>query len=527
MANDDRKLGRGTAWVGVASGLSGVLDLISTVTCLWLWLSPADLGTATLAGAMLPVLERLAGLGMSAALVRQGDGDRRALSTMLWLAVAGSLAVLAGVLGTGRWIAGALGEPIIASLLVGYAVKLVLQNLHLVPEALLRRELRFDALTRVRIAASISDAIAKLAVAYAGGHGHPDLRIWCFVIGPLVNGMVTSIGTQLCRPWRPQLVFERAIAGAALRYGVQVSTGELLYFLYTNADYVVIGRVWGGAAVGAYRLAYELVLDVVRLISLVTAEVAFPAFARLAGDRQRAGELLIRFTRQNALALVPVVAVLGIAADDLLAVLYPPLPAEATAAARILCAVGALRMVSFVLPATLAGLGHARDALLYQAVAAIALPTGFAVAAAVAPGAGYVAVAWAWAVVYPIAFAVLLGLALMRCRVSLTAYLGQIAGVVACGAAAVACAAVVHALVVAPAALRAVAVAVCVVAVYGALLARVERITPRSIVRALRGLGDEPPPAGPADPGNPGAARPSNQAASPEPPGSPGHNTAT
>ena len=32
MGSDDRKLGRGTAWIGIASGLSGILDLITTGT---------------------------------------------------------------------------------------------------------------------------------------------------------------------------------------------------------------------------------------------------------------------------------------------------------------------------------------------------------------------------------------------------------------------------------------------------------------------------------------------------------------
>ncbi|HEY0478299.1 MAG TPA: oligosaccharide flippase family protein, partial [Kofleriaceae bacterium] len=416
-AEDDRKLRRGTAWVGIASGLSGTLDLITTATCLWLWLSPADLGTATLAGAMLPVLERFAGLGMSAAAVRRGDGDRRALSTMLWVAVASSCVVLAALFGLGPQIGAVFGKPILGGLLIGYGVKLVLQNVHLVPEALLRRELGFDALTRVRIAASLGDAIAKLVVAYFGAHGYPDLKIWCFVIGPMVSGVITSIGLQLCRPWRPLLAFDRATAAGALRYGVQVAGGELLYFIYTNADYLVIGRVWGDAAVGAYRLAYELVLDVVRLISLVTAEVAFPAFARLAGEPRRAGELLVRFTRQNAIALVPVVVFLAVEAGDLLAVLYPPLGPEATTAARILCLVGGLRVLSFVLPVMLAGLGHATDAFAYHAAAALLLPAGFAVAAQVAPDAGYVAVAWAWAAGYPIVFALLLSRALARCRI--------------------------------------------------------------------------------------------------------------
>jgi O-antigen/teichoic acid export membrane protein len=483
---DDHKLGRGIAWVGIASGLSGILDVVTTVTCLWLWLSPADLGVATLAGAMLPILERLAGLGMPSAMVRRGDGDRRALSTMLWLAIAGSVVVFASLVGFGSLIGDVFGRPIIASLLLGYGAKLVLANLSLVPEALMRRELRFEQLTRVRIVASFADAATKLVVAYLGAHVYPELKIWCFVLGPLVNGFVASIGILLYRPWRPQLVFDRAVARGALRYGAQVSGGELLYYIYTNADYLVIGRVWDDAAVGAYRIAYELILDVVRLISLVTAEVAFPAFARLAGDGRRAGELLIRFTRQNAITLVPVVAFLAVAADDLLAVLYPPLPPAATLTARILCVVGALRMISFVLPATLTGLGHARDALVYHVLAALLLPAAFVVAAWAAPDAGYVAVAWAWAAAYPVVFAVLLGRALARCHVRLASYLRRLAGIVASGAGAAAVGIAVHALQL-PALVRLLVVALVILAAYGALLALVEKVTPRSIVRALRG----------------------------------------
>src|SRR6185436_2757358 len=185
-------------------------------------------------------------------------------------------------------------------------------------------------------------------------------------------------------------------------------------------------------------LAYELVLDVVRLISLVTAEVALPAFARLLADRRRAGALLVQFTRQNAIALVPVLVFLAVSADDLLAVLYPPLPPAATTAARILCVVGALRTISFVLPAMLAGLGHAADSLLYHGLAAIALPAAFAGAAAIAPDRGYVVVAWAWAVAYPIVFAFLLGRSLARCHLQLAGYLRGLSGVLACGAGAAA-----------------------------------------------------------------------------------------
>jgi O-antigen/teichoic acid export membrane protein len=466
------------AWVGVASAITGSLDAISNIACLWLWVSPAELGIATMASSLFPVLERLATLGLGAAAVHRSD--RVALSSLLWLSLAATLAVLAATLAGAPWIGDAFGHPIVGDLACAYAVKLLIQTAYVVPESQLRRELRFGALSIVRALAAIADTGAKLGAAYLGAHGTPELRIWCFVIGPLAGVLVTAVGLQLCHPFRPALVFSPGAAREALRFGVQISAGELLYFAYTSADYVVIGRVFGEAAVGAYRLAYELVLDVVRLVSMVTAEVAFPAFARLGGDRAAAGEMLVRFTRQNLLAIAPILVVFAVAADDVLAVLYPPLGPAATTAARILCIVGALRAASFVLPPLLAGLGHPRDALVYHAVAALVLPGAFVGAALVFRSQGYLAVAWAWAAGYPCAFALVLRMALARAGVTLARYLRGLARVIAAALGATLAAAAIHAVLPVVPLWRGLATAAVTAAVYVVMIGALHaRMTPQ------------------------------------------------
>jgi hypothetical protein len=116
----------------------------------------------------------------------------------------------------------------------------------------------------------------------------------------------------------------------------------------------------------------------------------------------------------------------------------------ATTAAQILCVVGVLRSASFVLPAMLAGLGHSRDALLYNIAAAILCPVAFIVAAQGWTSAGYLSVAWAWAIAYPFAFALLLWFAVQRTGVTARAYLGGIAPVVVWALATAAVALAVH-----------------------------------------------------------------------------------
>src|SRR5262245_29614170 len=257
-------LRRGTAWVAAASGMSGIVDLVTTLACLWLWVSKEDLGIATLAIALCPALDRLATLGLGSAAVRRAEAGQRELSSIFWLHVASTTTLFLVLVAASPLIGAALGHPIVAAMLCAYAAKLITQSAHLIPEALLRRELAFDTISKLKIAAFTAEGLTKLGAAYAGAHWYPDLKIWCFVLGPIATSLTMSIGCQLVRPWRPALAFEAGAAKQAARFGVNLAFSDLLYFAYTSADYIVIGKAFGAGAVGAYRLAYELVLDVVR-----------------------------------------------------------------------------------------------------------------------------------------------------------------------------------------------------------------------------------------------------------------------
>jgi O-antigen/teichoic acid export membrane protein len=429
-------------------------------------------------------------MGFGTVLVREPEGNRSLEDAVFWTNLGVAVAAFAVLVVVRPLLAHAFDPPLVASLLAAYALRLMVMAGSVVPEARMRRALRFHELSVIRVIAGLADNAAKLAVAYLGAHGTPELRVWCFAVGPIVNAVVTAIAIQVRCPWRPRLAFDRTEARRATRFTAALSGGELLYYVYTSADYLVIGAAFGDAAVGAYRLAYELVLDVVRLISMITAEVAFPVFAQTA--RAELPVAFLRFTRQNLIVLAPFLVFASVEADRLLALLYGALPDSAGTAARILCVVGALRSLGFVVPPLLAALGRASRVLAYNAVAAVLLPTAFVLAARL--GSDYTAVAWAWAAGYPLAFALLLGFALPAIGLAPVAYARALAGPLVCAAGAAATGLALHGV---PLGLAGLGVA----ASYLGLLALVLGITPRSLVRDVRGAPAAPAPGTAPPPG--------------------------
>ncbi len=143
---------RALTWVAGASAVLGVLDLISTLVCIRLWVSTAEFGAATLAIALFPILVRLGGMGLGAALVRDPDADSEA--TVFWLNVGAAAAVLAALVAARPLVARAFGgQAIVASLLAAYGARLAVQSAAVVPEARMRRALRFGELAAIRVAA--------------------------------------------------------------------------------------------------------------------------------------------------------------------------------------------------------------------------------------------------------------------------------------------------------------------------------------------------------------------------------------
>jgi O-antigen/teichoic acid export membrane protein len=224
--------------------------------------------------------------------------------------------------------------------------------------------------------------------------------LWCFVFGPLAREVVYAIGVPIAARWWPRWVFRPRELADDFRFGMRANAGELLYQVYSNLDYQVVGYYFGREAVGLYKAAYELVLEPVKFVSGVVTVVAFPAFAKIRGDRPALVAQLVAFTRQN-LAVV----LITVTADDMLFAVFGKDYVVAAHAGRILAIVGAFRALSFLGPPLLDGMGRSDKSLRYQASAAFILSLSFVIGANL--GSSLDAVAIAWAVGYPLAFIVL------------------------------------------------------------------------------------------------------------------------
>lgn len=477
------RVNRGLAWVGAASAVTGVLNVAVIGVILALFVTPAEYGTAALALAAFPILDLATDMGLSAALIHSGDHSPARLSTIFWLNVAMVAVLIAVVLfALAPGLAALYEAPIVGEMLRLYCVKLLLQNIYYVPNAIMNRELRFPELSQIRVVANLVENLSLVALA-AGGAG-----IWCFVYAPLARTLVLAVGIQRCRPWWPGLRFDWAATRDSLHFGLKTSLSRILFFVYTGVDSYVVGYWFGREALGLYRAACDLALDPSRVLGQVVVSVAFPAFSRARERPAALAGLFLHFARINFIIIATFLIGVVVAAPALLELLdarwVPAAPV-----ARILCIAAVLRGLGMVVPPLLDSVGRPALTLQFMAVAAVTMPVCFVAAAALlGDRLGFAAVAWAWVVGYPIAFAVLLAFALGVLRMRLRSFVAAVARLLLWGVlAALAGLAVGWGLAGVVPALVGAAVSLAVAAaVYFGLLARCEGLGPASLRSALR-----------------------------------------
>jgi len=483
----ENRVNRGLAWIAIASSIVWVLDIVGMIIVLALWISPAEMGIAALIIPFFPALDLAAELGLPSAVIQRDDHTPEKISTVFWLNL-GMALLLCVVLGlvVGPILAAVHGHPILAAMAAVYGVKLVWHNVYVVPRSLMRRELRFKELSVIRIIGNVGEFAAKVGSAAAGA------GIWCFLIGPSARVVLVGIGIQICHPWRPQLLFRLREAMDWAKFGLKASASQIIYQLYTNVDYQVVGYAFTPEVTGLYWLAYELVLKPCFLIGQTLAPIAFAAYSRLKHTREALVKQFISFTRLSLVVMLGFLSIIIVSADDILRLIWDEDAARAATAARILCGVGVLRSLSFVIPPMLDGLGRPGLGLIYNAVAAVLVPASFFASASLfGDELGYLSVPLAWVVVYPVAFSVLLFLALRLVKLPLTSYLRQVLAIPAATAVAIGAGWAARLAVDSqPPGLRFGVSVVAVLIVFGVLLAKWQGISPRSVARAIRGDDD-------------------------------------
>src|SRR5690606_11669204 len=102
---------------------------------------------------------------------------------------------------------------------------------------------------------------------------------------------------------RPTL-WSRPVA-QIMGFGVKVTSTSMLYFIWSRADVIIIGRVLGERALGMYSMAFQLAVLPLDKVGSIFNHVMVPAMARLQQNLRQSQEVFLDVHRYLLLITDP------------------------------------------------------------------------------------------------------------------------------------------------------------------------------------------------------------------------------
>jgi O-antigen/teichoic acid export membrane protein len=336
-------------------------------------LVPRDFGLASMALLFVGVASVFTDLSFGQALIAGREISERDRSTAFWTTLAaGGLCAGAGV-AAAPLVADFFSTPAVSHLFAVTSILFLITAFSSTQIALLTRELRFRSLQLREMAGTVLGGVVGVVLAFAGAGA------WALVVQALTAEGVSLVFVWRFSSWRPSATWSAESFRRLGSFAGKTSGARVLGYVNLNADNFLIARFLGASPLGVYSVAYNVMFAPLARLATPIQQVLFPAFARIAADRPRAGSAWLRGSRIVAAITVPAFVGLAVVAPDFVPVVLGHRWHKAIPVLQLLCIAGLAQSLQTLNHSMLQALDRAGALLAFMIFSATLTVSAFAI----------------------------------------------------------------------------------------------------------------------------------------------------
>jgi lipopolysaccharide exporter len=243
-------------------------------------LPPFQLGLFAIVNLVLGLAYIFSDAGVTQGIIAKQDAGDEQLSSLYWFnflfgcGVAAVFAILAPIL------AYAYSQPELTGMLLVAAANFAVAPIGQTFQALLQKNLRFERLGKVELAANLLSAASAVLMLYLG------VGIYALVWSQLVTAALRSLflwiaGRDLLHL---KLRLKYGEIRHFMRFGMFQVGDRAVNYVNLRLDQFLISALLGPQPLGYYNMAWMLIVEPVYRINPIITNVAFPVFAKKQND---------------------------------------------------------------------------------------------------------------------------------------------------------------------------------------------------------------------------------------------------
>lgn len=387
--NLDRSLMSGILWTSAVKWGGQTATWISTLVVARV-LGPDAYGLVGMAVIYMGLVTMLSEFGIGSAVVTLRSMSRDQIAQVNTIAVGFGIIATLVSLAAAQVVGLAFGVPQVTTIILALSGTLLLGGLQTVPTSLLQREMRFKLLAMAEGGQTILVAVVTVALALWGA------GFWALVIGQIVGAIVLTATLVVARP-SPFAVPKRTELTAAITFSSHMLVARLAWYVFSNADFAVVGKMLGKAALGAYSFGWTMANVPIEKVTSMVVRVTPSVLAAAQDDHPALRRYLLRITEAIAVITFPASVGLALVAEPFVLAALGDAWRAAILPLQLLAIYSGVRSISPLVPQVLTALGNTKLPMQSNVAGAIGFPIAFVIASRW----GAAGVAAAWIIVHP------------------------------------------------------------------------------------------------------------------------------
>jgi PST family polysaccharide transporter len=266
-------------------------------------LEPRDFGMVAMAMILFSATNLFSNLGMNTAIIySQFDKSIVAFHGFVVSALS-STVIFILVFVNSTSIAEFLGDSEVAPFIRWLSVLILFKALVLIPEAVLRKELKFGLVGTSKVLSEFIYYTVAILLAFLG------LGVWSLVYAHLVGTFTELLFLWLVSPIREWMIprsWDWTVLKGMLSFGVKSTGSGFMSYFNTNWDDWLVGRLIGSTALGFYSKAYRFSNEaIVGFNRSVISGVLFPSYTKIQDDKKRLARAYLKSLAIVTLIMTP------------------------------------------------------------------------------------------------------------------------------------------------------------------------------------------------------------------------------
>lgn len=267
---------RGAVWTVIGYGSSQVLRFGSNLVMTRL-IAPELFGLMSLVYVFITGLHLFSDLGINASVIQSKRGDDPTFLNTAWsLQVLRGLVIWLGALAVAIPAAQIYQEPQLLLLIPVVGFNTVLAGFNSTAIVTLNRHLSVKQLALYELSGQLVSVTVMLTWAYF------NPSVWALVAGGMSSALFQLIISHRLNPsFRNHFAWDAQSVKELISFGKWIFLSTVLTFLSTQADRLILGKLFPLALLGVYGVAFTL-SDIPRsLLLAISGKVLYPTYSKL------------------------------------------------------------------------------------------------------------------------------------------------------------------------------------------------------------------------------------------------------